>query len=214
MKIAWQRWPASVRGPVLFWGYRYSNAIKYDTGPGCRQDLGEGIKVTDAGLSATTGRHVVCTLAEGSYFYGVAALTNSLVLAGFDGTVTVGYRGCRPLWAASLKIMDKASQVYEVTPAVHLHFVELAGPWHLNNLKAYLINQIFEKHEDVGLIYYFDTDIVIKSAWSTWSSGRATVWSSHSTWPIPTCPRNMYIGGLGGTCQQDNLSNPANLLVT
>ena len=46
---------------------------------------------------------VVCTVAEGSYFNGVAALTNSLVHAGFRGSVVVGYRGSKPTWLAQFK---------------------------------------------------------------------------------------------------------------
>ena len=111
--------------------------------------------------------HVVCTLAEGGYFNGLAALTNSLVGAGFKGNIVVGYRGGKPRWTRSLRVKDHASHVYEVASGVDLRFVELAGPWHLNNLKAHLINRIFETHSDVDLIYYLDTDIVLKHAWET-----------------------------------------------
>ena len=46
---------------------------------------------------------MVCTMAEHQYFYGVAALTNSLVRAGFKGTVVVGYRGEWPPWLGALE---------------------------------------------------------------------------------------------------------------
>ena len=49
---------------------------------------------------------VVCTLAEGEYFHGVAALINSLVQAEFEGNVVVGYRGSKPHWLASLRPGD------------------------------------------------------------------------------------------------------------
>ena len=51
---------------------------------------------TSRGASAPHTRQLVCTLAEGHYFYGVAALVNSLVRAGFEGTVVIGFRGERP----------------------------------------------------------------------------------------------------------------------
>jgi hypothetical protein len=115
-----------------------------------------------------TSSNVVCTLAEGTYFKGLAALTNSLVRAGFEGSVVVGYRGLKPLWVKSLKIKDKTLQIYEVTPTVDLHFVEIPGTWHLANHKGHLMTQVF--HEivpDADLVYYFDTDIVITQVWST-----------------------------------------------
>src|ERR1700732_1648164 len=56
---------------------------------------------------------VVCTLAEGSYFNGVAALTNSLVHAGFEGSVVVGYRGSKPTWLAQFE-KDHPSDIYVV----------------------------------------------------------------------------------------------------
>jgi hypothetical protein len=110
---------------------------------------------------------VVCTVAEGSYFNGVAALTNSLVHAGFRGSVVVGYRGSKPTWLAQLH-KDQASDVYVVAPHVQLKLVELPGMWHLSNCKAHLLKQIFlEQFTDIGLVFYFDTDIVIQHSWDT-----------------------------------------------
>jgi hypothetical protein len=102
-----------------------------------RQDYDERSDSAGSDVAWETGPHVVCTVAEGNYFNGLAALANSLVRAGFEGSIVVGYRGSKPLWADSLKIRDQASDVYEVTSAVHLRFVELAGTWHLANLKAH-----------------------------------------------------------------------------
>jgi hypothetical protein len=132
------------------------------------QDLAGRSTTTSSDTAAKTGTHVVCTHAEGSYFYGLAALANSLVHAGFKGRIVVGYRGRKPLWAEVLKIKDEALQIYEVTPAVDLQFIEVPGTWHLANHKGHLIKQIF--HEIVpnaDLVYYFDTDIVITHDWTT-----------------------------------------------
>jgi hypothetical protein len=109
---------------------------------------------------------VVCTVAEGSYFNGVAALTNSLVHAGFKGSVVVGYRGSRPAWLADFE-KDHASDIYVVAPRVHLKLVELPGTWHLANYKPYFIKQLLEQLTDVDLVFYFDADIVIKHSWDT-----------------------------------------------
>jgi hypothetical protein len=132
-----------------------------------RQDLDEGTNAAGSGLSAAIGCHVVCTLAEGSYFYGLAALANSLVRAGFKGSILVGYRGNRPAWLEGLK-KDSTVDAYLVTSEVCLQLIEIPGTWHLANHKGRLIKQIF--HEIVpsaDLVYFFDTDIVITHAWST-----------------------------------------------
>jgi hypothetical protein len=42
------------------------------------------------------------TVAEGSYFDGLASLANSLVRAGFQGSNLVGCHGKRPEWPEGL----------------------------------------------------------------------------------------------------------------
>ena len=112
---------------------------------------------------------VVCTLAEGHYFYGVAALVNSLVQAGFEGAVVVGFRGERPNWLETFA-HEATSDTYAVTPSVQLRLVEVPGPWHLNNCKPHFIEDVlFEKYPHSELVYYFDTDIVIEHPWSSFA---------------------------------------------
>jgi hypothetical protein len=112
---------------------------------------------------------MVCTVAEGSYFDGVAALTNSLVHAGFQGTVVVGYRGSSPTWLAQLE-KDHASETYVVAPLVNLKLIELPGKWHLANCKPQFMKQILlEQFTDIDLLYYFDADIVIKHPWDAFA---------------------------------------------
>jgi hypothetical protein len=133
---------------------------------GARQDLDEGTSAAGSGLSATIGHHVVCTVAEGSYFYGLAALTNSLVKAGFKGSILVGYRGNRPAWLEALN-KEATLDAYLVTPEVRLQLIEISGKWHLANYKGHFMKQIFHEVHSAELVYFFDTDIVITHAWST-----------------------------------------------
>ena len=118
---------------------------------------------------APQGLAVVCTLAEGHYFCGVAALANSLVRAGFVGEIVVGYRGSLPGWLEALPV-DAPGQLRVVTPAVSLRPVRLDGPWHMANLKPRFMVDIFETIcPDTDLVYYFDPDIVIDCEWATLS---------------------------------------------
>jgi hypothetical protein len=73
---------------------------------------------------------VVSTTAEGSYFYGLAALANSLVRADFKGMIVVGYRHGKPTWLETLG-KDPQCDAYLVTPEVRLQFVEVPRTWHL-----------------------------------------------------------------------------------
>jgi hypothetical protein len=124
---------------------------------------------TSGAVSTSHAKQVVCTLAEGHYFYGVAALVNSLVRAGFEGTVVAGFRGDRPIWLKPFA-RDLTIDSYAVTPSIQLRFIEVPGPWHLNNCKPHFIEDlVFKKYPDADLIYYFDTDIVITHSWSSFA---------------------------------------------
>jgi hypothetical protein len=113
--------------------------------------------------------HVVCTLAEGGYFYGVAALINSLVRADFEGLVLIGYRGARPAWLRSLG-HNVVEDIYEVTPGVRVKLIEMTGTWHLNNCKPLLLRSVlFELCPKAELVYYLDTDIVVKHSWNVFA---------------------------------------------
>jgi hypothetical protein len=121
------------------------------------------------GAAATRASQVVCTLAEGHYFYGVAALVNSLVQAGFKGAVVIGFRGERPDWLETFA-HDLELDSYAVTPSVQLRLVEVAGPWHLANCKPGFIKDVlFKQYPEADLVYFFDTDIVIKHSWSSFA---------------------------------------------
>ena len=137
---------------------------------------GLGLALTGSGSSGASAHpaQVVCTLAERDYFCGAAALVNSLARAGFEGTVVIGCRGAPPDWLGALA-RDPASDAYVVTPAVRLRLIEVGGGWHLNNCKPGFIEDVLFTHYPASeLVYYFDTDIVITHAWSTfarWAEG-------------------------------------------
>ena len=129
--------------------------------------VGTAIMESASGDAARTQHvQVVCTLAQGHYFYGVAALINSVVRSGFEGVVVVGYRGERPHWLRALA-HDSESDCYAIAPSVRLRFLKVAGPWHLSNCKPQFLEEIlFNLYPNAELVYYFDTDIVIAHSWS------------------------------------------------
>ncbi len=46
---------------------------------------------------------IICTLFEGRYHFGAAALVNSLYRAGYRGELYAGYKGELPFWALKAK---------------------------------------------------------------------------------------------------------------
>jgi hypothetical protein len=114
----------------------------------------------------TPGGDVVCTLAEGDYFRGVAGLANSLVASGFAGEILVGHRGPPPPWLPAAS----AGGVIALSPQASLRLVPYPGPWHLNNHKPHFIRDALRIHRpDAGIVYYFDTDVVVTRRWSTFA---------------------------------------------
>ena len=112
--------------------------------------------------------HVVCVLAEGSYFRGVAALTNSLIRNGFAGHVVVGYRGALPVWEGPVTPRPGAAQT--IAPGVDIQFLEVAGDWHLSNVKPHFMLRVeAELHPQPASLWYFDVDIVLKTAWDAFT---------------------------------------------
>lgn len=115
-------------------------------------------------LPSSAKPHVVCMLAEGTYFYGVAAMANSLVRNGFTGHVVVGYRGPLPRWEGPVEARPGPAQ--PITPGADIVFLPVDGDWHLSNSKPHFMRRVAtELHPDLASLWYFDCDIVLKTAW-------------------------------------------------
>lgn len=103
-----------------------------------------------------------CTLFEGDYHHGVAALANSLHLNGFRGTLYVGYKGKLPAWARSAS----DDGLLALAPGLTVNFIKLATSWHLTNYKPRFMLDLLQKQAvDVRSIAYFDPDIVVTCRW-------------------------------------------------
>jgi hypothetical protein len=105
----------------------------------------------------------VCTLFEGDYHHGVAALVNSLHASGFIGNVFAGYRGPRPAWAASDELCFGN---------LRIHFVPLAQNLHFANFKPQFMRRVFSHlAPDADAVLYLDPDICLTAPWrfiETW----------------------------------------------
>ena len=111
--------------------------------------------------------HVVCMLAEKSYFHGAAALSNSLVRNGFSGHIVVGYRGSLPRWDGPVSPAPGPAQA--ITPTVDIQFIERHGAWNLGNQKPEFLLEMAQLHPGFASLWYFDCDIVLKTAWDSFA---------------------------------------------
>jgi hypothetical protein len=113
---------------------------------------------------------VVCTLFEGHYHYGLAALVNSLYKNGFSGDIYAGYKGELPAWAGKNKdtvLIWPDSTTYKAAENIRVHFLPVKTEFHLTNYKPDFVIELMENLEtDVHGVFYFDPDIVIKCKWS------------------------------------------------
>ena len=107
----------------------------------------------------------ICTVAEGQYHFGVAALCNSLYRHDYRGSVWVGYRGALPGWAAGTVDLGKWREL-TVAHGFKVCFVPVDGPWHLANYKPMLLRRVLEElAPEAQALIYFDSDIVIRCRW-------------------------------------------------
>ena len=113
---------------------------------------------------------VVCTLFEGDYHYGVAALVNSLHKEGFRGDVYAGYRGDIPFWASSAPLAMlsgwEGSRTYKINKEINLHFLPLTTDYHFTNYKPdFMLNVWNTVAKEAKQMFYFDPDIIVHSPW-------------------------------------------------
>ena len=113
----------------------------------------------------------VCTVFEGHYHYGVAALANSLYINGFRGDMYVGYRGSMPPWAAKANYNAalgwENAKTFQAAEGMQLHFLPLVTDYHLTNYKPDFMLQLWEgPAKEAEAMFYFDPDIVVVAPWN------------------------------------------------
>lgn len=111
-----------------------------------------------------------CTLFEGTYHFGVAALANSLIASGYSGSMWVGYRGELPSWLTSAANYDAGTGHFQVTPTLRLCMVALETDQHFAYYKPTFMQEVLEKHApQADAVAYLDPDIVMKCKWPSFS---------------------------------------------
>ena len=111
-------------------------------------------------------KHVVTTLYEGHYEFGVGALINSLVSSDFEGLICVAYKGNLPFWLQQLKSENQSDKLYKITEKVWLRFDEVIVDMHFGYYKPYYLKQMADAYPETMGCFYFDPDIVVIGKWS------------------------------------------------
>jgi hypothetical protein len=108
----------------------------------------------------------ICTLFEGDYHHGVAALANSLCTGGFRGTIYAGYRGDLPTWALSAILSENGHRVMNLAIDVEISFVPLETQAHFTNYKPDFMMELWDgPARDAAAMIYVDPDIVFNVPW-------------------------------------------------
>ena len=110
----------------------------------------------------------VCTLFEGDYHLGAAALVDSLHASGFQGQVFCGLRGPLPPWA-------RGTDRLVVADGLEVVFLPQQTGIHFTNHKPTFLLELWRgPAAGADTLFYFDPDIVVKCPWSVlarWASG-------------------------------------------
>ena len=115
----------------------------------------------------SAGDAAICTLFEGDYHLGLAAFLNSLVRAGYAGTVWTGYRGALPPWLGQLKRASSDADEYWIADQIRIVFMKLNTGIHLTNYKPeFMLNLLASEARHCKYLWYFDPDIFIKASWA------------------------------------------------
>ena len=108
----------------------------------------------------------LCTLFEGHYHYGVAALANSLLANGYEGDLWVGYRGELADWVTRHGGYDRSTGELRAGERFSLRFVKLETPLFFAYYKPTFMREVLDKHApQAQAVAYIDPDIVLKCPW-------------------------------------------------
>jgi hypothetical protein len=111
-------------------------------------------------------RSGICTLFEGDFHIGLAAFLNSLVHAGYSGTVWAGFRGPLPPWLNQIQRSGAGENEYRVGDQLELVFLKVSTEIHLTNYKPrFMLDLLRGPARDCEFLWYFDPDICVRARW-------------------------------------------------
>jgi hypothetical protein len=117
----------------------------------------------------------ICTLFEGHYHIGAAALINSLHRGGFRGRIFCGLRGSLPPWAEPSRETSPGIRVRDFGDGCEIWFMSLDTPVHFTNYKPVFMRLLLDgPAAGVDQLFYLDPDIVVKCPWEViqrWGTG-------------------------------------------
>src|SRR5580658_22604 len=113
----------------------------------------KAIGMTEELVTPPDNEQVICTLYEGDYHFGLAALINSIVRGGFRGLFWVGYRGELPPWTAQLQ--RRPDGLYQVGEAL-LGFELINRSGHFTQFKPEFMSTIIDRRIVRKYLWYFD----------------------------------------------------------
>src|SRR5579859_5392630 len=144
---------------------------------------------------------VICTLYEGDFDLGVAALINSIVKGGFKGLFWVGKRAELPAWTAQLQQRDDG--LFQVGDAL-LGFETIVGDRHFGQFKPEFMLHVIDRGIARKHIWYFDPDVTVRCGWEFFER-----WVRHG---VCLC-QEINIGGMSANhpirCEWMNLARNA-----
>jgi hypothetical protein len=106
---------------------------------------------------------VICSLCEGDYHIGVAALINSLVRNGFTGLFWIGHRGDLPPWISQLARREDG--LFQVGNAL-LGFETVTARRHFGQYKPEFLSSVIDRGIARKHIWYIEPDITIRCEWN------------------------------------------------
>lgn len=108
----------------------------------------------------------ICTLFEGHYHRGAAALINSIHQSGFRGKIFCGLRGLLPFWALPSREVAPGQRVRDFGEGFEVWFISLDTPVHFTNYKpTFMLDLLGGLAAGADKLFYLDPDIVVKCPW-------------------------------------------------
>ena len=119
-------------------------------------------RMSNPSITRPENEEVVCTLFEGDYHLGAAALLNSIVKGGFQGLFWLGYRGSLPPWIAQLERSEEG--LYRVGEAF-LAFEAIDNASHFTQFKPEFMRSLIDRRIATRNLWYFEPDITVRCEW-------------------------------------------------